>query len=366
MCVLIIFIKVVIILVENLTGQKFGLWTVLHRDNKKYKTRDIRWVCKCECGTIKSVLGKYLRTGKSVSCGCGKKVDLVGQKFGKLTVVETLYNYEGYNRATYKCKCDCGNITYVKSCAIYKTKSCGCSSLDSRIDYTGQKFGMLTVLEMLYQYKDNQTYAKCLCDCGKECIARMNGLVTGNTSSCGCIHSPSLIGNKYGRLTAIEEVKSVTSQRMWKCLCDCGNYINLTSHVLTSGHTQSCGCIRSENVSTYEVFIADILKENFILYNKEYGFDDCKGVGNKKLRFDFYLPDYNTLIEYDGEQHFRPIEYFGGEEHFNILKQNDSIKNEYCKTHKINLVRIPYTLSRDEVKNSILNIIQNPVTTTVT
>lgn len=134
---------------------------------------------------------------------------------------------------------------------------------------------------------------------------------------------------------------------------------------MTSGNTQSCGCLRNESVSKFEIFISDILSKSHILFYKEYGFNDCKGVGNKKLRFDFYLPDYNTLIEYDGEQHFKPIEYFGGEEKYNILKNNDEIKNKYCKTHKINLIRIPYTFSENEVKKIILSIIQSPVTTTV-
>lgn len=358
-------------MVEDLTGKQFGLWTVLYRDTEKHNTRDVRWVCKCECGTIKSVLGKYLRNGKSISCGCSKKIDLVGQRFGKLTVLETLYNYNGYNRATYKCECDCGNIVYIKSAEIYKRKSCGCyyisastGSIGARKDYTNQRFGKLVVTEMLYRYRDNTTYCKCLCDCGEKIITRMSGLVTGNTTSCGCTHAPSLLGNRYGRLTVVEEVENDTPQRIWRCKCDCGNEVNVRSYTLTSGHTQSCGCLRSESVSLFEVFISNILRDNLVLYHTEFTFEDCKGVGGKKLRYDFYLPDYNTLIEYDGMQHFRPIEYFGGEEHFNILKHNDEIKNEYCKTHKINLVRISYTLSKDEVKNVIMNIIQNPVTTT--
>ena len=352
-------------MVEDLTGKQFGLWTVLKRDEEKYNTRDIRWICRCECGTIKSVLGKYLKSGKSISCGCSKKKDLTGQRFGKLTVLESLYNYNGYNRATYKCKCDCGNIVYINSCEIYKRKTCGCNYKDVRKDYTGQKFGKLTVIKMLYNYKNGQTYCKCKCDCGNEYITRMNGLITGNTSSCGCIHSPNLIGQKFGRLTVIKELESNTSQRLWLCKCDCGNEVKVHSYTLTSGHTQSCGCLRSESVSKFEVFISDILSENHILFYREYGFNNCKGVGNKKLRFDFYLPDYNTLIEYDGAQHFKPIEYFGGEEKYNILKSNDEIKNEYCKIHKINLIRIPYTFSESEVKGIILNIIQNPVTTIV-
>ena len=350
---------------EDLTGKKFGLWTVLYKDTKKYNTRDIRWICECECGTIKSVLGKYLRNGKSISCGCSKKVDLTGQRFGKLTVLETLYNYDEYKRATYKCVCDCGNIVYIKSAEIYKRKTCGCNYVDARKDYVGQKFGKLLVLEMLYNYKDNQTYCKCKCDCENEAIIRTSGLITGNTTSCGCIHSPDLIGRKFGRLTVIKELECHTPQRRWLCQCECGGTTEANSYTLTSGHTQSCGCLRSETVSKYEVFISNILNDNNIYYHREFGFDDCKGVGNKKLRFDFYLPQYNTLIEYDGEQHFKAVKYFGGEEKYNILKKNDEIKNKYCKMHKINLVRIPYTFKENEVRDTIINIIQNPVTTTL-
>lgn len=350
-------------MVEDLTGKQFGLWTVLYRDAKKYKTRNARWICRCECGTIKSVFGKYLKNGKSISCGCSKKVDLTGQKFGKLTVLETLYDYNGYNRATYKCRCDCGEISYLIG-NMNDRKSCvKCSHENQRKDYTGQKFGKLTVVEMLYNYKDNETYCRCECECGNVLTTRMGGLITGNTSSCGCIHSPSLLGNKYGKLTVIKELESDTPQRLWLCKCECGNKVQTHSHTLTSGHTQSCGCLRSESFSKFEVFITNILKENHILYKNEYGFDDCKGVGGKKLRFDFYLPNYNTLIEYDGEQHFKPIKYFGGEEAYQNRIKNDEIKNKYCKMHKINLIRIPYTLKEDSVEEIIINIIQSPVTT---
>lgn len=351
-------------MVEDLTGKQFGLWTVLYRDVEKHKTRDVRWICQCECGTIKSVLGKYLRNKKSISCGCSKKVDLTGQRFGKLTVLETLYGYNGYNRATHKCVCDCGEILYLTDNMNDRNSCIKCSYENNRKDYTGQKFGKLTVLEMLYSYKDNETFCRCECECGNVFITRMSGLVTGNTTSCGCNHSPSLLGNKYGKLTVVAELPSDTPQRLWLCECECGNEVKVHSYTLTSGHTQSCGCLRSESFSKFEVFITNILKENLILYNNEYGFDDCKGVGGKRLRFDFYLPDYNTLIEYDGEQHFKPIEYFGGEEAYQNRIKNDEIKNNYCKMHKINLIRIPYTLKEEAVKEIIMNIIQNPVTTT--
>lgn len=77
----------------------------------------------------------------------------------------------------------------------------------------------------------------------------------------------------------------------------------------------------------------------------QYRFDDCKD--KYTLPFDFYLPDYNTCIEYDGEQHYRPVNFGGvsneeAQRNFEITQKHDKIKTEYCKQHKINLIRIPY------------------------
>ena len=81
--------------IMDLTGQKFGRWTVLERDLSKKGTA--YWICECECGTKKSVCGSSLRGGVSSSCGCfkaensrtnnGKFIDETGNKYGKLTVL---------------------------------------------------------------------------------------------------------------------------------------------------------------------------------------------------------------------------------------------------------------------------------------
>lgn len=348
-------------MIQDLTGSKFGKWTVISRDMDKHNTYDVRWICKCECGTIKSVLGKYLRNGKTTSCGCSKKIDLKGKRYGKLVVLETIHNYNGRKRAVHKCRCDCGNTIIINTPTILQ-ESCGCTRRCDSI--VGNKYGMLLVKEMLYNYKNaGITYCKCKCECGKEIIIRADALKSGNSKSCGCVHSPSLLGKKFGRLLVVDEVINDTSQRKWKCKCDCGSETIVTSYLLTSGQTKSCGCLRSENVSSNEILIGNILKENGINFQKEKSFDSCKSV--KKLRFDFYLPDYNTCIEYDGLQHFKPIAYFGGEESFNNTKKNDSIKNKYCQDNGISLIRIPYTYSDTQIKDTIKSIIQNPVTTTV-
>lgn len=351
----------------DLSGKKFGSWKVLCRDLGRYKTRGIRWVCQCDCGTVRSVLGKYLRNGNSLSCGCANKAILGKQRFGKLTVLETIYGYKNNNRATYKCLCDCGNTIYVYGSTVRKMKSCGCSRDDNYtpyLDIMHKQFGKLLVKDVIRNYKNTHiTYCKCQCDCGNVIYTRRNGLLSGNTKSCGCVHSPSLIGKTFGRLTVVKIDN--TTQKLWVCRCSCGNQVKLTSYQLTSGHTKSCGCLRSESNSSGEILVSQILAKQNIRFKKEKSFDDCRGKSGYKLRFDFYLPDYNACIEYDGFQHFSPVPYFGGKDKFGILNQNDEIKNYYCKVHSINLIRIPYTLKKDEIEKIIKNNIQNPVTTTV-
>lgn len=331
------------------------------KDKIGYKYKGRRYICKCECGTIRSVSKSSLISGSSQSCGCAYNPpkNLDGQRFGKLVVVESIHNYNNTGRSAYRCICDCGNETIVKGTAIYKTNSCGCYRYDKALNCVGEKFGKLTVENIRFEHK--KTIAECICDCGNKIEVRLDQLKSGNTTSCGCIKSPNLIGEQFGRLKVIKEVDSNTTQRKWLCQCQCGNQTILTSHILASGHTQSCGCIRSENVSTWEMLIDETLKSLGVYFEKEKTFDDCRNT--LPLRFDFYIPEINTCIEYDGEQHIKPIKYFGGEDAFKVRVQNDEIKTNYCRNNNINLVRIS-SKSKEEIIKTIKNIIQNPVTTT--
>lgn len=87
--------------------------------------------------------------------------------------------------------------------------------------------------------------------------------------------------------------------------------------------------------------IRSILSGMNIPFIEEHRFDDCRNTN--PLPFDFFIPSKNILIEFDGEQHFLPIPYFGGEESFNKTKINDVIKNQYAEDNNIKLIRIPYT-----------------------
>lgn len=95
------------------------------------------------------------------------------------------------------------------------------------------------------------------------------------------------------------------------------------------------------NGSRGERNIRDFLEREGIEYEREKTFEGLVRVA--PLRVDFYLPEYNMCIEFDGLQHFEPIDFFGGEESFKNLKENDELKDTYCKDNGINMLRIPYT-----------------------
>ena len=78
------------------------------------------------------------------------------------------------------------------------------------------------------------------------------------------------------------------------------------------------------------------------LYESQKFFEDLKGIRGRVLTFDFYLPQFNLLIEFQGKQHEKPIKYFGGKDSFEIQQEHDRRKREYSKLHNINLLEIWY------------------------
>jgi hypothetical protein len=113
------------------------------------------------------------------------------------------------------------------------------------------------------------------------------------------------------------------------------------------------GIDRKTNMSYGELLISTYLDNNNIKYLYDKGLKDCKSP-KSKLRFDFYLPDYNICIEFDGKQHFECIEYFGGIEEFEKVKIRDRIKDDWCLVNDIKLIRFNYKQSSEEIEN-ILN-----------
>ena len=270
----------------------------------------------------------------------GKFVDLSGQQFNEITVLEkdeTLSKEKG--RTYWKCQCSCGKIKSIRGDGLKKIQTCGeCAN-----DLTNQKFGRLLVLYKGKKDKAGHQFWFCKCDCDNIVEVNSDNLRRGLTQSCGCLHSEithktkfkDITGQKFGKLTA-NNYEIIGSKTYWNCTCECGNNIKVASNNLKNGHTTSCGCI---NYSIGEQNITQVLKDNNIIYISQFKFDDFKN-----RIYDFYLPEYNRLIEFDGKQHFKlgVSGWYSNEAEFLKAKQRDIEKNQYALLHNISLIRIPY------------------------
>lgn len=237
------------------------------------------------------------------------------------------------------------------------------------INLVGQKYGELLVVEMLHNYNNTKRmYCRCLGDDGNEYIIRQDALRSGATlhikGACKAGKAQNISGYNFGRLTAIEPTKMRTSNSniIWKCKCSCGNYTYVPISTLKRGHTTSCGCKKR---SKMEQQIVDWLNEMHANYVTEKSFPDCFNDDNSQhLYFDFYFPEQNTVIEYDSIIHYEPIEFIGGIKRLEHIQLLDRLKDEYCKNKGIRMIRIPYFVSNEEIIE-ILYDITRPATTTV-
>ena len=331
----------------DLRGKVFGRLTVLYR--VKNKGNAVAWKCQCECGNTKEIIGSSLTRGNTLSCGCYNKEkisnDLTGKRFGKLIAIKPTGN-KRRRYIEWECLCDCGNTTYVASGDLNygSVTSCGCKN--DVIDITGQRFGTLTAIRLLDEKgSGRQAMWECQCDCGAVLKVRGTSLRYGEVATCGSAacrgFEKDMTGITFGKLTVISKSdfkNSYSNHTYWNCQCECGNTCVVMGHNLRNGTTKSCGCL----LSTGEMLIGKLLNKKEISFEQQKIFENCYLHNNGKCRFDFYVNN-TYLIEYDGQQHFEPVEYFGGEEQFKIQQERDAYKNQWCKDNNIPLIRIPYT-----------------------
>jgi len=150
------------------------------------------------------------------------------------------------------------------------------------------------------------------------------------------------------------KVKYVNNQTKVKIVCK----IHGDFEQVSSSHLSGAGCSHC-NESKGEKKISKFLDINQIEYVRQKKFDGCIGL-RYKLPFDFYLPKYRIAIEFDGIQHYEPVELFGGLKSYESLKINDKIKNDYCEDNYIDLIRIRYDqidrifdILKESLKNKI-------------
>lgn len=124
---------------------------------------------------------------------------------------------------------------------------------------------------------------------------------------------------------------------------DCGFiFSNKPHNILLKAPCPKCKKFNSKG----EIAIEKILIKKNIAFEKQKRFPDFSSL----LSFDFFIKDKNLLIEFQGEQHYKPIKHFGGEEKFIKQQKNDEEKRTFCKQNNYSLLEIPYT-EIDNIEN---------------
>lgn len=125
--------------------------------------------------------------------------------------------------------------------------------------------------------------------------------------------------------------------------CACGNTFHANWQWFLRGIGTKCPQC-TKKISSLELKTKEWLEENNIKYIPQKIFEECKDIN--LLRFDFYLPDYDSVIEVDGSQHYFPVNFNGdmdkAKENFEKNKKHDIIKDDFCKKYNIKILRLPY------------------------
>lgn len=297
--------------VKDRLGLRYGKGLVIAFEGTK--DRKAWWRLKCDCGNEYVVIGASLESGNTRSCGCGHHIDMTGRRFGRLTVLQ-MDDVDGAGNARWSCRCDCGVTKTVDGSKLRRgeTKSCGCARMEPKNDVVGETFGYLTVLSRTSG--TNKTAAKylCKCTCGRETTTVLADLKSGHTKSCGKCSATSLLddltGRKFGNVTVVRRVASPNPNvSRWLYRCVCGRERETYRSSLITGGTTSCGCVRRFDWkgvlyrSRMEVFTAmalEVLGLDFE-YEKE-TFRVEVGGKLKKYTPDFHLLGGDAWLEVKG------------------------------------------------------------------
>lgn len=224
-------------------------------------------------------------------------------------------------------------------------------------DYTNTIHGCWKVIERDFNpnTRSHETFWKCKClNCGNEISVRKTDL-DKNPQSCNkckwiiheavSSHRSWKIGDVYGKLTIIGEGTSKSNHTYVTVQCECGSdpFEVRLEHLKGQGQrgrTISCGCTKE---SSGELKIRNLLESINVNFQTQYRIKDKN---NQIMIFDFVILNTNnqiiSCIEYNGEQHYYPIDFFGGEKAFKNQQIRDNRKINYCKKNNIKLLLIPY------------------------
>lgn len=232
------------------------------------------------------------------------------------------------------------------------------------IGYTNEEFlkivkEKLDYIEILDEYKGTKEKVRYKClKCGYINSKRAGNLIEGH----GCPHCKALndrlshsdfierMKNINPFLEIIGEYKTCTTPLEARCSV-CGKIFSTKPE----GLLRKTGCPYC-NLSKGERDVSIFLDRNCIKYVQQKKYDDLTGLGGGKLAYDFYLPDYNLLVEYQGKQHCEPIKGFVEGERFEHVKEHDYRKKKYAEKHNIQLLEIWYNENIEQKLKETLNL----------
>ena len=320
---------------------------------------------ECKCGRMFNVSFYHFKTKNQRKCKVcsGNKLDYgIVSEFIKSKKCELVSDVYKNNNTKLDIKCVCGDIFHVdfntfrkgqircKKCYWIENKHHKKYTYEDVKDYienrseckliSNEYIGIFDKLDLLCECGNmfKKSYAK-LKNMNIICCPDCSRILTNMKNTHDIDYICNAVKEKYGN-----DIKIVNM-----------DYVGTRHTIATIQH--KCGYVFEKNVNrllytdikcpkcmiSTSIGVAKILKylaDNDVTYIKEYMFDDCSCI--RRLRFDIYVPKCNLCIEFDGEQHFRIIDHFGGLDGFINTKIRDTIKNEYCKNKNINLIRIPY------------------------
>ncbi len=210
-----------------------------------------------------------------------------------------------------------------------------------------------TILNPEDYIKNNALNLKIKCkECGNVYITSLTNFELGAGLCLDCLKkkwskdhmlSPETIeqviaSKNNNKIVDVSQYKGNTSRIQVKC-GTCGEIFETSLSAYQKNVSGKCRKCQAKDHSFGEYIIAMVLDKYNVTYIKQKTFDGCRD--KRCLPFDFYLPDYNICIEFDGEQHFHPCHYFGIES-FYSTKSHDVMKTQYCELNNIKLIRIPY------------------------
>lgn len=226
-----------------------------------------------------------------------------------------------------------------------------------KLDLTNQTFNSLEVLypgePIIGPTGRKYTTWVCKCECGNITTVRTDYLRNGHTKTCGCACGRiDLIGKTFGKL----EVKKKLPGGKHLCQCECGNLIEVITYNLTNGNTQSCGCLKSKGELKINQLLQELDYNYCSQYSfsdlkspkgRTMFFDFAIFDKNNKLI---------CLLEYDGPQHY--YGWGGNKNNLEYIQEYDKIKNDYCKKRGIVLKRIKFSLYEKLNKEVLEGIIK--------